>query len=252
MAPVPKDTNKPQEQNNMDESGLNSLHDSNLTVVDGDSDTSEEEYDSNMIAPGGYSLLPSEPGHYQEDSDSDNELAAEPVSNSLGDTSEPIASSATVSENFHSETLPDAVLSSEAVSSDLRVQDSEDVSNPAAPEKLKPAKIPSYMQVPSLPRNKEGHLWNEKRQGGKRQTLDKGHESAILKAMSGFQLPPESIPAWAKNIPEDQWRQQVHSHIVSYTSNANTEDQGLASAAEKSDAGIRPDQDWVAEFPEDM
>ena len=36
-----------------------------------------------------------------------------------------------------------------------------------------------------------------------------GHESAILKAMSGFQLPPESIPAWAQNIPEDQWRQQV-------------------------------------------
>ncbi|GFR93454.1 WD repeat-containing protein C2orf86 [Elysia marginata] len=253
MAPVPKDTNKPQ-NNNMDASDAESFHNPNLagTINEGNSDSSDEEY-QDMVVPGGYSLLPSEPGNHQDESDSDVESGDERDSSlSLQNDSQ---SHALEGANLEAgvETIPDAVLASEAGSSTptTHVSESEDMGNPAAREKYPHGKIPSYLHVPSLPKEKEGHLWNEKRTGGKRQTLDKGDESAILKAMSGFQLPPDSIPAWAKNIPEDQWRQKIHNRIVSYGDATYTPSQSFSQGPGESSSGVSPDEQWVAEFPDD-
>jgi hypothetical protein len=33
--------------------------------------------------------------------------------------------------------------------------------------------------------------------------------------MAGFMLPSANIPAWAQNIPEDQWRHRILSKVTS-------------------------------------
>ena len=153
MAPVPKEANKPQDQNNMDESGAESFHNPNLTgtTVVGNSDSSDEEYED-MIAPGGYSLLPSEPGNHQDDSDSDSESGENHESDFNTHNNSLVlegATSAEVPESRHlsNENVPDAVLSSEAESSSPTICDSEDMGNPAAREKYPYGKIPSYLHV---------------------------------------------------------------------------------------------------------
>ncbi|RUS73238.1 hypothetical protein EGW08_018997 [Elysia chlorotica] len=225
----------------MDESGAEYLHNPNLgmTMDGGNSDSSDEDYEG-MVAPGGYSLLPSEPGNYAEDS-CDSDAGADEESGSNLDTQNDSHASEGAAAAINSDIIPDTVLASEAEAASPTIQDSDDLNNPAAREKYPYGKIPSYLHVPSLQREKEGHLWNEKRSAVKKSTLDKGHESAILKAMSGFHLPPESIPSWAKNIPEDQWRKQLGSH----TDSPAPGDQSLSETVQT------PDSHWVAEFPED-
>ena len=146
MAPVPKETNKPLDENNMDESGAESLHNPNLvmTMAGGNSDSSDED-NEDMVAPGGYSLLPSEPGNYQDDSDSDAELDEETVSSlNLQNDSHALEGA---SSAIDSEIIPDAVLSSEAESCSPTAHISDDVNNPVAREKYPHGKIPSYLHV---------------------------------------------------------------------------------------------------------
>lgn len=249
MAPVPKETNKPS-NDNMDDS----LHNPSLTITpgEGNSDSSDEDY-QDMVAPGSYSLLPSEPGYFQEDSDSDDEgesgrfavLDPENDSQSLEGAASAAYSDAVSNIDHATDAVPNIVHATEAGSFSPSAHLSKDSSNPGAREKYPHGKIPSYLHVPSLPREKEGHLWNEQVASVKNATFDKGHESAILKAMSGFQLPPESIPTWAKNIPEEQWKQKIHSRIASCGETTNTPDLSLSHQSEESTL-----EHWVAEFPD--
>ena len=55
-------------------------------------------------------------------------------------------------------------------------------------------------------------IWNEPRQG-ENILLDTNKTAEILNVMNNFKLPPTSIPTWAKEIPEDQWKNDLLQKI---------------------------------------
>ncbi|RZC40778.1 hypothetical protein BDFB_010265 [Asbolus verrucosus] len=43
--------------------------------------------------------------------------------------------------------------------------------------------------------------------------MDNNKVDEVKQAMMNFTLPPSSIPEWANNIPEEQWKQQLISRL---------------------------------------
>lgn len=43
--------------------------------------------------------------------------------------------------------------------------------------------------------------------------MDSNKVNEVKQAMVNFTLPPSSIPEWANNIPEEQWKQQLISRL---------------------------------------
>lgn len=55
-------------------------------------------------------------------------------------------------------------------------------------------------------------IWNEPRQV-ENIVLDTTKTAEILNVMNNFKLPPSSIPVWARDIPEDQWKEDLLQKI---------------------------------------
>lgn len=55
-------------------------------------------------------------------------------------------------------------------------------------------------------------IWNEPRQV-ENIVLDTTKTAEILNVMNNFKLPPSSIPVWARDIPEDQWKDDLLQKI---------------------------------------
>ncbi|XP_044258631.1 uncharacterized protein LOC123007410 [Tribolium madens] len=45
--------------------------------------------------------------------------------------------------------------------------------------------------------------------------MDSNKVNEVKQAMINFALPPSSIPEWANNIPEEQWKQQLINRLQS-------------------------------------
>lgn len=67
----------------------------------------------------------------------------------------------------------------------------------------------SYLQVPPVPKpDAQELLWNQSRDDSVMK-LDREKTEKIKTVMQKIHLPQSSIPEWAKNIPEDQWKETI-------------------------------------------
>ncbi|XP_063429204.1 male-enhanced antigen 1-like isoform X1 [Mytilus trossulus] len=68
---------------------------------------------------------------------------------------------------------------------------------------------PSYMQVPELPKSDpQTLLWNQNGEEDRIQ-FDEENAEKIKTVMKKIQLPLCNIPDWAKDIPDDQWKDKI-------------------------------------------
>ncbi|CAL1532059.1 unnamed protein product [Lymnaea stagnalis] len=260
MAPIPEENQEKPPNGNKDDSEINNFSNVNQ-VVFGDSDSSDEE---EIITPGGYSLLPQEPDddwERQEDDDDDvgqffdeEPNAGYEVYNAHSSSlNSEAASGVLLGDDIHNKCLPDTVLSSEAGVSSPTVTAANASCHPSFLSKYPDGKIPSYMQViPSVPKDKDGLLWNQKRLEHDKLTLDSVQESKILRAMSGFSLPSDSIPDWGKNLPDDQWRVQILHRIGTASSSKKhySEENSESEVHVEVKASSDKSSEWIAEFPD--
>jgi hypothetical protein len=253
MAPVPEDNQDIPPSANNDDSEHFSNFNSNIPVGGSDFSDSDDSEDNNG-APNGYSLLPQEP---EDDngfnSDDDNTYITDNTGNSfdnVASTSGGDNIAGSVDPDLHTE----SVLSLEEAIAPT-VSASNESHHPAFLAKFTDGKIPSYMQVPEVPQDKDEHLWNQQRQESNKLSLDPVHESKILKAMSEFSLPTENIPEWARQLPDDQWSQQVLSRIGivsgrgkhSINTRSPAPSHSCETKADYADTSATDDT-WVADF----
>ncbi|KAH9519031.1 hypothetical protein Btru_008945 [Bulinus truncatus] len=243
MAPVPEENqDKPSNANNED-SEINNFSNPNVMYA-GTAGSSDDEDNFESNAFGGYTLLPQEP----EDDDEDEE------------GSDLCHSASTRNDTLHSEkeaetltctnlvcgSQPEALIESEMTASAPSVTLTNDSCHQAFLAKFPDRKVPSYLQVLSMPRDKDQQLWNQKRQDTDKFSLDSAQESKIIGAMSGFSLPVESIPDWAKNLPDDQWPLQILERIGRKSDSKKSIDEHKKQHLEESFSGTS----WTAEFSE--
>uniref|UniRef100_A0A2C9KG28 Male-enhanced antigen 1 n=1 Tax=Biomphalaria glabrata TaxID=6526 RepID=A0A2C9KG28_BIOGL len=238
MAPIPeKNQDKPSDTDN-DESEINSFSNANqiFSGVSGSSDD-EDNYDESAL--GGYTLLPQDP-------EDDEDEADDHLMNADND-SEKNKELLTL-DNLDCSSQPEASLDLERGASASRVIETNESYHPAFLAKFPDGKVPSYLQVLSVSKEKEKHLWNQKPQNASRLSLDSVQESKILGAMSGFSLPKESIPDWAKDLTDDQWNCQIlkHLRVSGKSAEKNLTDVQKQEQEDLSTAGLP----WVAEFLE--
>ncbi|BFZ11746.1 hypothetical protein BsWGS_14785 [Bradybaena similaris] len=253
MAPVPEDN---KDISSRDDSDHFINPDLTIPIGESDSDNSDDG-EGDFGDPGGYSLLPQEPDENGFDSDDNYGYSTENIANTSHVASFQSESSAGLGDSPLI-TQAESVLSTEEGAVAPTVLASSSTCHPSFIAKFSSGKIPSYMQVPRIPREKEEHLWNQQRQEPRKATLDPAHESKILKAMSRFSLPTENIPDWARDLNDDQWQQQIVSRIGIISDkgehSVNARPLTPASSEDSRDtitAAVIADDSWVAEFAED-
>ncbi|XP_059168604.1 uncharacterized protein LOC131950454 isoform X2 [Physella acuta] len=241
MAPIPEENqDKPP---NKEDSEINNFSNPNLPVYGG-SDSSDEDNDNDSAvnnAFGGYSLLPQEADDDDENSDDDSYQSTLEHNTAL-----------TPGENLPSESLPEAVLSSEAGAAAPTVKVVGNTYPAGFLAKFPDGKIPSYMQLPTLPRDNNDIIWNQKRQEHCQILRDPVDEQNIIKAMSGFSLPTASIPDWAKNLSDEQWHTQVLHRIGTVKNSNRSHPNTVQDSKSEESKETLPEKatSWVAEFPE--
>ncbi|XP_005094828.1 uncharacterized protein LOC101860397 isoform X2 [Aplysia californica] len=239
MAPIPEDhQDKP--PNDKDDGDLNDFSNPNLMMPIDVAESSEDSEIESDTGHNGYALLPQEPGECEDDSDSDTyeeEMVNHSETQVNGDT---ITASGQSVNNSRHHSVPEAVLSSEAGAAGPTVAASETAYHPDFLAKFPDGKIPSYMQVPNVPKDSKDLLWNQSRLASSKVSFDAAHENKILKAMSGFALPTENIPDWAKTLPDDQWQRQVLGRL------RKDEQEEQVWSDQISEDG--KSDDWVADF----
>lgn len=255
MAPIPEENQDKPPNGNKDDSEINSFANVDQ-VIFGASDSSDED---EVITPGGYSLLPQEPDDDLEQQDDFGQFSDEESvagcegynAPSLSLNSE-TASCLVLGDDLNNTRLPDTVLCSEAGLSAPTVTATNGSCHQSFLLKYPDGKIPSYMQIPSVPKDKDEILWNQKRQDLDKIALDSVQESKILKAMSGFSIPPDSIPDWAKNLPDDQWRVQILHRIgTASTSKKHIEENSQKEENVKVKDNCAKTSEWIADFDQE-
>ncbi|XP_078590574.1 uncharacterized protein LOC144870405 [Branchiostoma floridae x Branchiostoma japonicum] len=62
------------------------------------------------------------------------------------------------------------------------------------------------------------------------QPMQPEHVELVKSVMAGFQLPSSAIPRWAEEVPEDQWKAAVMSHIGKSNDSLAAQAEGTGSS----------------------
>ncbi|KAK7506993.1 hypothetical protein BaRGS_00001844 [Batillaria attramentaria] len=163
----------------------------------GDESSSEGEDDSDMEAEGandGYMPLPQEP----EEDGGGGDSVMPPLPQS-------------VEASIHSD---ESMTEVRGAGVDISESVAQGNVHPAFMANYPDNKVPVHLQMPDRPRDsKQEALWNQPRQENERLQLDSAQVSKVKSAMAGFKLPTANIPDWARQVSEDQWKQQLFSRL---------------------------------------
>lgn len=205
MAPIPdeKETNSSNRTPNHNEDDVELEMPTHIippatdSSDDGNGDDDGADSDSEDLAHGGYMLLP-------QDEDDDGEEGGEVCSppSVLEDMSLP----------------PEPMTEVRGAGVDVTEAVAQGIVHPAFAANFPDNRIPVHLQIPTLPlTHKDDILWNQVTPSAQRLQLDSDQMDQVKSAMASFRLPPANIPDWAKDIPEDQWRQCLVTRLASST-----------------------------------